>query len=138
MNEKMEMSQEFADLVFFALDHGINSIREGALAPFIVYVQNGKRSLHRYAADTFEASLVEARKAASHLPPTVSACVIAYDGNVTVNGVKSDAIIVEGAEKGNPIGMKLAQRYNPKRFLKALKTVGNVSSISECKSILSN
>src|ERR1700676_3020460 len=126
---ELQMSKLFDDLVFFALDHGVNSVREGGvLVPFIVYENDGKRSLHRYAADTLEESLRQARLAASRLPRTVEACAMAYDGFVTLKDNKYDAIIVEAAEHGKPVGVKLAQRYYPKRFIRRFRTEGNPMS----------
>ncbi len=131
------MSEKFADLVFFALDHGINSIAEdGPLIPFIVYDKEGKRSLHRYSADTLEESLNQARLAASRLPMDVFACAIAYDGNVLLKNAKYDAIIVEGTERGKLSGIKLAQRYSPKALLRKFAKVGNPLDLGECKSVL--
>ena len=133
------MSEKLADLVFFALDHGINSIGEGGpLIPFIVYEKDGKRSLHRYCADTLEESVKQARLAASRLPMDVSACAIAYDGNVKLKDAKSDAIIVEGTERGKLSGIKLAQRYSPKALLRRFAKVGNPLHLGDCKSVLTS
>jgi hypothetical protein len=135
-HSELQMSKPFADLVFFALDHGVNSVREGGvLVPFIVYENDEKRSLHRYAADTLEESLRQARLAASRLPGTVEACAIAYDGFVTLKNRKFDAIIVEAAEHGKSVGVKLAQRYHPKRFLRPFRADGNPLSLGTCVSM---
>ena len=52
----IQMSEEFADLVFFALDHGVDSVRasSGPLIPFVVVEQDGKRELHRFATQRLE------------------------------------------------------------------------------------
>ena len=131
------MSEKLADLVFFALDHGINSISGGGrLIPFIVYEKGGGRSLQRYCADTLEESLKQARLAASRLPMDVFACVIAYDGNVRLKNEKFDAIIVEGTERGKSSGIKLAQRYSLKALMRKFAKVGNPLDLGECKSVL--
>jgi hypothetical protein len=135
-NSELQMSQPFADLVFLALDHGVNSVRDdGALVPFIFYEKDGKCSLHRYAADTLEESLQQARLASSRLPETVEAFAIAYDGFVTLKDNKYDAIIVEAAEHGKSVGVKLAQRYHPKRFFRRFRTEGNPLSLGKYDSI---
>ena len=141
MNESnhapLEMSQQFADLVFLALDHGINSVKSGGpLVPFTVYEVNGKRELHRYAAKTVEESVRQARLAALALPTTVSMCAIAYDGLVTLQGKEYDAIIVEASEQDKAFGVKLAQRYTPKKLFKSFQVIENPLSLGECKPIL--
>ena len=131
-----EMSQPLADLVFFALDHGINSIRDGGpLIPFLVYEEADKRALHRFAAQTLEESLARAKAATASLSGGVTASAIAYDGFVTIENRKFEAVIVEGAEQRKPRGVHLAQRYVPKRFLRRLRTVGNPTFLGECDSI---
>ena len=62
------------NLVFLALDHGIESVRGGGPSiPFVVAETAGERHLQRFVANTLEERLHHARAAASALPDTVSA-----------------------------------------------------------------
>ena len=131
------MSEKFADLVFLALDHGVDSVRVsgGPLIPFIVVEQDGKRELHRFAAARLEEGQQQARAAVAALPPNATAYALAYDGYITVQGTKFDAILVEASERGRPAGVRMAQRYSPKKFLRSFQTVGNPALLGECEGL---
>jgi len=137
-SEQMEMSQQFADLVFLALDHGIDSVRAsgGPLIPFVVFEQEGTRELRRFAAERLEDSQQKAREAIAAFPPSVTAYAIAYDGFLTVQGTKFDVILVEASERGRPAGVRMAQRYTPKKLLRSFQTVGNPALLGECETLL--
>ena len=127
----MEVSKELADLLFFALDHGVNSIREGGvLVPFVVSDTGGKRKLDRFVSDPYEHALSDAKTAVSKLPSVVSRYALAYDGFITVEGKKYDAIIINGAEREKGNATLLAQRYLPAvEGGKRLELVGNPAFI---------
>jgi hypothetical protein len=134
----IQMSEKFADLVFLALDHGVDSVRAsgGPLTPFIVVEQDGKRELHRFATERLEQGQQRAREAVAALPSNATAYALAYDGYITVQGTKFDAILVEASERGRPAGVRMAQRYTPKKFLRSFQTVGNPALLGECEGLL--
>lgn len=133
----LEMSEQFADLVFLALDHGIDSVRSGGpLVPFIVVERGGERTLQRFVAERLEQSEAQARQALASLPSDVTASAFAYDAFITVEGTKTDAILVEASERGRPAGVRMAQRYTPKKFLRRFQTIGNPAFLGECESQL--
>ena len=137
-SDQCEMSQQFADLVFFALDHGVESVRDsgGPLIPFLVLEQDGKRDLHRFAASRLEEGERQAREAIMASPAAVTAYALAYDGFITVQGVRTDAILVEASERGRPAGVRMAQRYTPKKFLRRFQTVGNPAFVEAPQTLL--
>ncbi len=134
----IQMSQKFADLVFLALDHGVDSVRAsgGPLIPFVVFEQDGKRELHRFAAERLEEGQKRAREAIAAFPASVNAYAMAYDGYIAVQGTKFDAILVEASERGRPAGVRMAQRYTPKKFLQSFQTLGNPALLDECETLL--
>jgi hypothetical protein len=134
----IQMSEKFAGLVFLALDHGVDSVRAsgGPLTPLVVVEQDGKRELHRFATELLEEGQQRAREAIAALPPTATAYAMAYDGYITVQGTKFDAILVEASERGRPAGVRMAQRYTPKKFLRSFQTVGNPALLGECETLL--
>lgn len=134
----IQMSEKFADLVFLALDHGVESVRAsgGPLIPFVVVEQDGKRELHRFATELLEEGKQRAREAVAALPPSATAYAMVYDGYITVQGTKFDAILVEASERGRPAGVRMAQRYTPKKFLRSFQTVGNPALLGECETLL--
>jgi hypothetical protein len=137
-SNNIQMSEKFADLVFLALDHGVDSVRAsgGPLTPFIVVEQDGKRELHRFATERLEEGQQRAREAVAALPPSATAYALAYDGYITVQGTKFDAILVEASERGRPAGVRMAQRYTPKKFLRSFQTVGNPALLGECETLI--
>lgn len=89
-----EASEALLELIFQALDHGIASIeRGGPLIPFVlVDGGDGDRSLKRFMADELEAAQAAAREHLHGLPGAVRVA-LAYDGFLTVDGARSDAVI---------------------------------------------
>jgi len=125
-------SETLMDTVFFALDHGVDSVRGGgSLVPFLV-TEGAERKLERFLTERLEEGLAKAHVAASSLDSAVRAYAIAHDGYVTIEGTKFDAIIVEAGERGGPAAFMFAQRYKPKKgAFGSLKTVGNPAFLGE-------
>src|SRR5262245_27754675 len=69
----IQMSEQFADLCFLALDHGVDSVRTGGgpLTPFVAFEQDGKRELRRFAAERLEEGQQRAREAITAFPSSV-------------------------------------------------------------------
>jgi hypothetical protein len=128
------MSKRLADIAFFALDHGIYSIQDGAdpLIPFVISEQaDGKRKLNRYMADRLEESVAQARLAVSQLSSDVTAYAIVHDVYITIEGTKYDAIIVEASERGRTGAVIMAQRYVQKTAQQSFQRVGTPALLSE-------
>jgi hypothetical protein len=134
-----EYSQELIDLAFAALDHGIDSVREGGpLIPFVMTERGEDRTLDRFASDLLEDAVAQAvaHVQASRSQPGTRH-VLAYDGYLTLpSGERSDAIYAEGVEAGTEVVMALAQRYRPKRALKKFETIGNPALLPAASSKL--
>lgn len=138
MTEMNRSSRQLLDLLYFGLDHGIDSVRGGGpLIPFLVREEDGVRSLLRIVAETLEESVERCRDAARELPRSVERYAIAYDGYLTVGGQRTDAIVVEGAERGRSCGVRMAQRYRPRRGLfRRLTTIGNAADLGNAENLL--
>ncbi len=137
--QQPQMSQRLADIAVFALDHGIESIKDGAdpLIPFVISAKtDGKRKLDRYMADTLEESVAQARLAVSRLPSEITAYAIAHDGYITIEGKKYDAILVEASERGRTGAVIMAQRFIPKTAQQSFQRVGNPALLREEESRL--
>jgi hypothetical protein len=120
------LSEPAADLAFFALDHAVASIQpRGPLIPFVMVELDGKRSLHRFIADTLEAGLAQAKSFAKAQLDSCERLVIAFDGFVTIEGVRTDAIYVDAFERAAVQGVRLFQRYKPTGLFKKNKPIGN-------------
>jgi hypothetical protein len=126
---------DLASLSQKALEHGLGSIEDnlGPLIPFTLVVDESHPDpterrivLTRFAAEFLEESLQQAQ--GSIVPgPGIARYAIAWDGYVTVEGRKWDAILVEAGDASAPDGMLLAQRYEAKEagfFSKKRRNVG--------------
>ena len=135
-SEDIEMSEKFADLVFLALDHGVESVRDsgGPLIPFVIIEQGDKRGIQRFVTDRLEEGPERAREAIVASPPSVTAYALAYDGYITIEGTKYDAILVEASERGRPAGVLMAQRYTIKE--QNFEMIGNPVLLEECETLL--
>jgi hypothetical protein len=123
-----EFSQPVVDLAFAALDHGVDSVRGGGpLIPFVMVEIGSERTVLRFAAETIEDGLAQAVNGIlQHRDDEGRRHALAYDGYLTLpSGERFDAIYVEAVEAGRADVMVLAQRYRPKRRLRAFETIGN-------------
>ena len=112
-DQPIAISKAVADLALLALEHGMASRRDGAaLVPFVLLESGGTRYMHRFAEGTDEQAVAEAKTYVSRLPNSTNACVIAYDGFVTIEGTKFDAILAIGCEQNAPSSYVFAQRYD--------------------------
>lgn len=122
-------NKKLVDLIFFALDHGIDSVKSGnPLIPFVVAETDGKKTLNRFVPGDFskmEECLQKAQEYISKLNPLPDFIAITFDGRVTIQGEKTDAIMVRGFDKTQTEGFVFGQRYKPKAFLRKFSTIGN-------------
>lgn len=133
-----EPNPKLMDVIFLALDHGVDSVRasDGPLTPFAV-TEGSKRELTRFAAEQLEEAVARARAFVAQASLETSFYAIAHDGYITVEGQKFDAILVEGGERGTPKALLFAQRYAPKKgFFGKFKTLGNAAFIGEAENRL--
>lgn len=124
-----EISNETADLLFAALDHGIDSVRGGGpLVPFVIRETGGQRALARFVHETLEGGIAEAVAAVRANPPGEGErSVLAYDGYLTApDGVRYDAIFAEALSADGVVTV-MAQRYRPGKMLRRFETVGNAA-----------
>lgn len=121
---EIDASDALMEVVFAALDHGIDSVRKGGpLIPFVLEQGEEGRSLSRFAAERLEEGVEQARTHASASGGDLVA--VAWDGYLTVDGERSDAVFVEAQERGAPTSLVFAQRYRPGGRLRGFGAVGN-------------
>lgn len=110
---EIAISKAVADLVLLALEHGMASRRDGvALVPFVLLESDGARYIHCFAAGTDEQAVADATAYVSREPVSTNACVITYDGTITIEGTQFDAILAIGCEYDAPSSYVFAQRYD--------------------------
>ena len=127
-----EISDQLLDFALFALDHAADSVLAGggALVPFSIVEVDGERQLNRFVGDLEEGQ----RLARSHVAstPDVSRAAVAWDGYLTVEGQRTDAVFVEASEVGESRSVLFAQRYGASgRLRKRLERIGNAAVVGE-------
>lgn len=135
-------SQEFADFFFLAIDHGFESIQDGGgpLVPFtMVSEQSGKKQLTRFASERIEDG-VEKAKASVVASGATAMYAIVWDGFITLEGRRWDAILVEAGEASQEFGALFSQRYIQNKkglFRKArCERIGNPTLVGKPQSRL--
>lgn len=118
---KDEDEIKFHDLVFKALDHAIDSVTDGGvLVPFVMTQNN----LSRFVSGKIEEAKAEAEIYIEE-EKNEPLLVLAYDGFVTIENIKNDAIFVKGVDRNKKKKLVIAQRYVPATSKQVFKTVGN-------------
>jgi hypothetical protein len=114
MGSLSEASQDLVDLVFFGLDRGVDTVRDGRqLLPFVVTEDgDGERGFARYIEETLEGSLTLARTGVRG--SGAKRAVLVYDGFSTQKGERSQTVLLEAYEIGAPDAIVVGQRYKPR------------------------
>jgi hypothetical protein len=135
-------SREFSEFFFLAIDHGFGSIEGGGgpLVPFTMVVEaSGRKQLTRFVTDRLEDG-VEKAKSSITSSQSLSMYAIAWDGFITLEGRKWDAILVEAGEASQDFGVLFSQRYvvGKKRLFRPgrCERVGNPALIGRAHSRL--
>ncbi|GIF68171.1 hypothetical protein Ais01nite_62060 [Asanoa ishikariensis] len=110
-----DMSESSLDLLFAALDYALEN---AAIAPegFVPFAfldrADGSRDLTRFVADGDLTDSVNAGRAAlATVPAGTTAVALAWDGYLTVDGNRSEAVFVEAHQVGLAKSALLSQRY---------------------------
>ena len=136
---ELTANENLIELMYKGLDYGIDSIKDGdgPLIPFVMIQTNGQVEMKRFMAGTLEESVAQAKQHIIDLTEKPDYIILAYDGMITIEGAKYDAIMVDGFDKTDPKGYCFAQRYKPKKFLSRFKSIGNAAFVDEFESLLS-
>lgn len=125
-----QCSEELTQFALFALDHAADSVipRGGPLVPFALIDSGGERALKRFAGE-LEQGIALARHVVRETAG-VSMAAVAWDGYLTLDGRRTDAVFVEASEAGSPVSVILAQRYaSVGTIRKRMERVGNAGVV---------
>jgi hypothetical protein len=132
-NAKHQPSPELLELVLFALDHGIESVRGGGpLIPFLLTTGTGRPMLQRFVAESDARSREMAEDAASKLPADVNLYALAVDGVLRgETGERQEAVIVEAGQRGGGAAFLFAESYQPKDVTQDFQVLGKPVHVGE-------
>lgn len=125
---ELRPGDELTELALDSLEHGINSVTDGGpLIPFAFVEASGGRALRRFMADTLEDSIAAGRSALAQGVEGALRATLAYDGFVTLEEQRTDAIYVEAFEVGTQRSFVFVQRYEPATPTNPFNAVGNAA-----------
>jgi hypothetical protein len=110
------VAAELMDFAVFALEHATNSVVDsgGPVIPFSMIEEledeGRNKRLTRFVCDTLEEGVERARVQVRDSGGLRRAAV-AWDGYLTKDGQRTDAVFVEASEAGSYESVILAQRY---------------------------
>lgn len=133
-------SPNFMDFLFNGLDHGVNSISDGGgpLVPYIMTLVDNKVELKRFVTENYEDAISLAENALKEISPKPDFALIAYDGFITWEEIKYDAIFVKAFDKTQDEGFEFCQRYIPKENeSEGIEPIGNSAFIGKTINLLS-
>jgi hypothetical protein len=141
MSNEFKPSEESADFFFLAIDHGFESIEGGGgpLTPFVMGVTtSGEKIMHRFVAELLEEGLSQAQRYVAENQRNLRMYAIAWDGYVTLGDERTDAILVEAADRAEEGAVLFCQRYRKGKKGLLRKTVceriGNPALIERLES----
>ncbi|TFC85941.1 hypothetical protein [Cryobacterium sp. TMT3-29-2] len=107
-----ETSDGLMNLALFAIDHATSSVvpRGGPLIPFAVIEKDGDRDLHRFEVGRLEAMVAAGRHFVRE-QNDLDRVAFAWDGYLSLDGERSDAVFVEASDAHAPSSVILAQCY---------------------------
>jgi hypothetical protein len=122
-------SEYLLELIFTALEHGLDSIDDGAgpLVPFVLTDQDGEVEIRRFVTERLEEGVTEARRAAREAVSGGRIAVAAWDGFITLDGERTDAIFVGAADSPEGPTYTFCGRYRYKG--QKLETIGNAAYV---------
>lgn len=125
-HERIPASDELIEFVFTALDYGTGTVEEGgSLIPFVISETAKGLELTRFVSETLEEGRAQAKKHVSS--SEADRVAVVYDGYLTVEGERSDAVFVEAQERGTESSVIFAQRYRLGGRIRKFSTVGNAA-----------
>jgi len=134
---QVDVSDQFTGLMKFALDHGIELIRDkGALLPFTVSVEKGQLTITAIPLASVEA-VESAKRLVAGLASDTEAYAIVYIGDVLLSGQPYQTVVVEGAERGLPHGFRIGQPFEAKGSPPKLELIGEAVNLGLCEQLIS-
>lgn len=131
---------KFMDFVFNGLDYGVYSISDGGgpLVPYLMTQIGDKKELKRFVTEKYEEGISTAEITLGELSPKPDFALIAFDGFITWEEKKYDAIFIKAYDKTQDEGFEFCQRYVPKTDgSDGIEPIGNSTFIGKTTNILS-
>jgi len=124
------------NLVLMALDHAVESVvaSGGPLVPFAMIEVDGNVSLARFAGDLEEGQ--RRSREAVNAATNATRAAVAWDGYLTLQGARTDAVFAEASEIGDSESVVARRHEVVGRLRKSVRPIGNAALAARQASIL--
>jgi hypothetical protein len=128
-----DADEALMELIFLGLDHGVEAIQEisGPLVPFVLTEDKRGRVLRHFTGDELENALEQAYDFVRQGGSDFDRMVVVYDGYLTVEGHRTDAIYALGYVPGMSETFLFAQRYSAGAPGQIFSTLGNAAYLGQ-------
>ena len=131
-----EPTDEFTGLVKFALDHGLELIRNnGVLVPFMISVAQGDLRITTFSLEP-GAAVESAKDSARRLPPEADAYAIVFIGDIRLSGKPYNAVVVEASKRGQLQGFRIGQPFESEDSSSKIRLVGDAVNLGSCEQLM--
>ncbi len=114
MGSLKQPAESLAELAVYTLKHAFYSLGagDGVLVPFVMADSDSEgRVLHRFDAGTRDHAKERAHEWLDGADPAIARYAFAWDGRITIDEIRWDAVFVEAGDRVLPNGVVLCQRY---------------------------
>jgi hypothetical protein len=117
-----------------AARHGMEMIQAtgGPLRPFLMSWQGSERRQSNLMGESMADSIAMGKEVARESASEVDGCVLAWDGYVTMEGQRSDALFFQAYERGSSASQVLVQRYESAPMAH-FRAAGNLTLIEQAE-----
>jgi len=134
-------SPDLAALLDAARSHALVALRRRGtpLPPMVLVRRVGGTEVREFAEGSMESAAFLAQEFIRSLDAGARMYAVVLDSLVTVEGTdirNQDALLVEGAERGQPHGFRFAQRYRKAHLLRKLEPVGEFELLGVCAQLM--
>lgn len=135
-----KLSPQLRELIVTAIGLGFDCFSDADRVPFAMVVDGEEKGLllsfPPVGRPIDEAHIKMVRKAASEVSKGTRRYVLVWDGYLTIESEKMDAVFAEAGEAGSRRGFLFAQRYRKKTRSKKLEKVGNIIALKPIQNLL--
>jgi hypothetical protein len=132
----LEISERLWELIFSAVEEGLNMLQQDALIPFALVMRAEGVSLQRFSAPSSSEALEKAEANLRASDEEVLAYALVYEASVEMDGKEYDALLLEAAERESKTAYYFAQRYQPATAKMPPYAIGQVAYLGEAETYL--
>jgi hypothetical protein len=132
----LPISERLWELIFSAVEEGLNMLQQDALIPFALVMRAEGVSLQRFSAPSSGEALGKAVASLRASDEEVLGYALVYEASIEMNDKQYDALLVEAAERESKTAYYFAQRYQAATAKMPPYAIGSLAYLGEAESYL--